>query len=141
MPHEDDNGVGAVKILIAAIGKARASPEHQIYLDYTKRLPWKIECREACKGYDRLVTLDEGGKLLGSREFAQNLGSWQQEGFSSFAFVIGGSDGLSEAVLNKAQLRWSLGRVTWPHMLVRGLLAEQLYRAHTVLTGHPYHRD
>jgi 23S rRNA (pseudouridine1915-N3)-methyltransferase len=48
---------------------------------------------------------------------------------------------LSEAVLNKAQLRWSLGRVTWPHMLVRGLLAEQLYRAHTVLTGHPYHRD
>jgi 23S rRNA pseudoU1915 N3-methylase RlmH len=88
MPHEDDNGVGAVKILIAAIGKARASPEHQIYLDYTKRLPWKIECREfdvklqdagqrkeregellleACKGYDRLVTLDEGGKLLAAR--------------------------------------------------------------------------
>lgn len=151
-----------MKILIAAIGKLKASPEHQLYLDYTKRLPWKVECREfdvrlddarqrqqregellleACKGYDRLIALDESGKTLSSREFARTLGNWQQEGLSSFAFVIGGSDGLDESVLRKAQLAWSFGRVTWPHLLVRPLLAEQLYRAHSLLIGHPYHRD
>lgn len=151
-----------MKILIAAIGKSKASPEQQIYLDYTKRLPWKVECREfdiklsdaaarkaregeqlleACKGYDRLIALDESGKLLSSREFSQSIGSWQQQGHSSYAFVIGGSDGLSDAVLKQAHLVWSFGRVTWPHMLVRSLLAEQLYRAHSVLTNHPYHRD
>ena len=151
-----------MKLLIAAIGKAKASPEHQLYLDYTKRLPWKIATKEfhikledaaqrkaregeellaACAGYERLIALDESGKQLGSREFAAQLAGWQRSGSSSFAFIIGGSDGLSDAVLKKAHLVWSLGRVTWPHMLVRGLLAEQLYRAHSINTGHPYHRD
>lgn len=151
-----------MRVLIAAIGKAKAGPEQQLYQDYTKRLPWKVECREfdvkqsdpkqrkekegellleACKNYDRIIALDESGKPLSSREFAQQIGRWQQEGHSSYAFVIGGADGLSDAVLKKANLAFSLGKVTWPHMLVRGLLAEQLYRAHSVLSGHPYHRD
>lgn len=151
-----------MKLLIAAIGKAKPSPEQQLYLDYTKRLPWKISVKEfqikqddsakrmqregeqllaACVGYDHLVALDESGRQLSSREFAATLASWQQRGASSFAFVIGGSDGLSDEVLKKANLVWSLGKVTWPHMLVRALLAEQLYRAHSINSGHPYHRD
>ncbi len=151
-----------MKVIIAAIGKAKSSPEKDLYLSYMARLPWKIECREfdvkltdtnqrklkeaehllaACKGYDCLVALDESGKTLASREFAMQVKQWQTQGNSSLAFVIGGSDGLHESVLKKAQLIWSFGRVTWPHMLVRGLLAEQLYRAHSIITNHPYHRD
>jgi 23S rRNA (pseudouridine1915-N3)-methyltransferase len=151
-----------MKLLIAAIGKAKAGPEQQLYQDYARRLPWKIICREliaksddpskrktkegelllaACGAYEKIIALDEGGKTLSSREFAQALGNWQSDGASSFAFIIGGADGLSDVVLKRAHLRWSLGRVTWPHMLVRALLAEQLYRAHSVLTNHPYHRD
>lgn len=151
-----------MKILIAAIGKAKASPERDLYLSYTKRIPWKIECRECdikledsnqrkrkeaehllavCKGFDCIIALDESGKTLSSREFATQIKQWQGKGNSSLAFVIGGSDGLHESVLKKANLIWSFGRVTWPHMLVRGMLAEQLYRAHSIIAGHPYHRD
>jgi 23S rRNA (pseudouridine1915-N3)-methyltransferase len=147
-----------MKLLIAAIGKARASPELQLYSDYIKRLPWKVECREfdvrpadvkkeaeklltACAGYDRIIALDETGRQFTSPEFAKQLGSWQQQGHSSFAFIIGGADGLDASVRKAAHLTLSLGSFTWPHMLVRGLLAEQLYRAHTIITGHPYHRN
>jgi 23S rRNA (pseudouridine1915-N3)-methyltransferase len=151
-----------MRILIAAIGKAKAGPQQQLFSDYVKRLPWKISCKEfdakledpakrkaregellleACRGYEKLVALDESGSTLSSREFADTLKKWQQQGSSSFAFVIGGADGLDVPLLKKADLVWSLGRVTWPHMLVRGLLAEQLYRAHSLLTNHPYHRD
>ncbi len=151
-----------MRVLIAAIGRVKAGPEQQLYHDYIRRLPWKIECREfdakhsdpagrkareghllleACSTYERIIALDESGKTLSSREFAQHLGTWRQGGASSFAFIIGGADGLDAAVLKKAHLAWSFGRVTWPHMLVRGLLAEQLYRAQSILDGHPYHRD
>lgn len=139
-----------MKILIAAVGKAKAGPELTLYNDYVKRLPWKVACKEvkddagleaACDGYDKIIALDENGEALGSRDFAGKLGRWQQQGNSSFAFVIGGADGLTPGLRKKAHLLWSLGKVTWPHMLVRGLLAEQLYRAHSIMTGHPYHRD
>ncbi|MEK6746580.1 MAG: 23S rRNA (pseudouridine(1915)-N(3))-methyltransferase RlmH [Pseudomonadota bacterium] len=152
-----------MKILISAIGKIKAaSPQQKLCLDYIKRIPWKIECKEfdikiadtaqrkareaellltACSGYEYIIALDESGKLLSSREFSEHLGNWQQQGISSFAFVIGGADGLDASVLKKAKLAWSFGRVTWPHMLVRGMLAEQLYRSYSVLSGHPYHRD
>lgn len=150
-----------MRVLIAAIGKAKASPEQQLYQEYTRRLPWKVECKEfdvklddpakrktkenallldACAGASRIVALDESGKSLSSREFADQLARWQQDGDSSVAFVIGGSDGLDKTLLKKAHLVWSLGRVTWPHMLVRALLAEQLYRAWSVIAKHPYHR-
>lgn len=146
-----------MKIAINAIGKAKASPELQLYHDYVKRLPWKITLSEfdvrppskekeaekllaACKGYDRIIALDETGKQFTSPDFAKHLAGWQQQGHSSFAFVIGGADGLDQSVLKVAHLTWSLGRLTWPHMLVRGLLAEQLYRSYSILTNHPYHR-
>ncbi len=146
-----------MKVLISAIGKAKpSSAQQQLYLDYIKRLPWKVESKEfvastkareaeqllaACAGYEYIIALDESGSLLSSREFSEHIGGLQQNGISSFAFIIGGADGLDQSVLKKAKLVWSFGRVTWPHMLVRGMLAEQLYRAHSVLSGHPYHRD
>lgn len=89
----------------------------------------------------RMVALDEGGRSLDSRAFAQLLGRWHDEGIAETVFVIGGADGLDEAVTRRAQLLLSLGAMTWPHLLVRLLLAEQLYRANAILQGHPYHRD
>ncbi len=151
-----------MKILIAAIGKAKASPHLDLYREYCKRLKWKIECREfeakpddpvkrklregellleAARKYDRIIALDEHGKDLSSTEFSGQIKKWQQQGHSSLALIIGGADGLSDAVLKEAHLQWSLGRATWPHMLVRAMVAEQLYRAHTLISGHPYHRE
>lgn len=88
-----------------------------------------------------VVALDERGKRLGSKDFAQKLGQWQDEGARDVAFVIGGADGLDACVLDRANLVLSLGAMTWPHMLVRGLIAEQIYRANAILSGHPYHRE
>ncbi len=139
-----------MKILIAAIGKARKDAKNDLYQDYIKRLPWKVECRQlqknqqllaACAGYECIIALDESGENISSQEFAEKLGKWQQSGISSFVFLIGGADGLDDSIRKKAQLVWSFGRVTWPHMLVRALLAEQLYRAFSLLSGHPYHRE
>src|SRR5436190_7929558 len=99
-----------MRLLIAAIGRIKAGPEQQLYNDYTKRLPWKVDCKEfdvkhsdpaqrktregellleAAKKYERIIALDESGKTLSSREFATTLGNWQQQGVSSFAFIIG----------------------------------------------------
>lgn len=88
----------------------------------------------------RIVALDERGRDLASAEIAAVLGSWRDRGERQATFVIGGADGLGEAVLARADLRLAFGRATWPHMLVRAMLAEQLYRAGTILSGHPYHR-
>jgi 23S rRNA (pseudouridine1915-N3)-methyltransferase len=88
-----------------------------------------------------LVALDERGESLDSGTFAQRLGAWRDAGRADLAFVIGGADGLDEEVRRRADLLLSFGRLTWPHMLVRGMLAEQLYRAQQILAGHPYHRD
>lgn len=150
-----------MKVVISAIGKAKAGPELALYQEYVKRLPWPVHLKESdiklndiaqrklregeqllagTAGCDRLIALDETGKTLSSREFADTLKGWQQQGCSSFGFIIGGSDGIDPALLKKAQLVWSFGRVTYPHMLVRALLAEQLYRAHTIISGHPYHK-
>ena len=88
----------------------------------------------------RIVALDERGKMLSSIEFAGLIGDWRDRGTSEIAFLIGGADGLEPAVTARADLVLSLGRMTWPHLLVRGLLAEQLYRAQQILANHPYHR-
>jgi 23S rRNA (pseudouridine1915-N3)-methyltransferase len=87
-----------------------------------------------------VVALDERGKSLDSSAFATLLGRWQDEGLGDLAFVIGGAEGLSPAVLERADLALSFGQMTWPHLLVRVLLAEQLFRAQCILDGHPYHR-
>jgi len=94
----------------------------------------------ALRADEFVVALDERGKQLSTRELAGWLHERMQDG-RDLAFVIGGPDGLAADILVRSQLKLSLSRLTFPHALVRVVLAEQLYRAHTVLTGHPYHRD
>lgn len=94
----------------------------------------------ALRREDHVIALDERGTELSTRELAQWLKTRMQEG-EDLAFVIGGPDGLAPEVLARSQLRWSLSRLTLPHALVRVVLLEQLYRAQTLLAGHPYHRD
>lgn len=87
-----------------------------------------------------LVALDERGKSIDSTGFAQQLGRWRDEGIPNTVFLIGGADGLSPELQRKAQLRIAFGSATWPHQMVRVMLLEQIYRAATILAGHPYHR-
>jgi 23S rRNA (pseudouridine1915-N3)-methyltransferase len=89
---------------------------------------------------DYVVTLDERGSEMTTRELAAWLAARMQEG-RDLAFLIGGPDGFAAEVLKRGDFRWSLSRLTFPHALVRVVLAEQLYRAHAVLANHPYHRD
>jgi 23S rRNA (pseudouridine1915-N3)-methyltransferase len=87
-----------------------------------------------------LVTLDERGQNVDSTAFAGHLGRWRDESVANAVFVIGGADGLSPELQRKANLKVAFGAATWPHQMVRVLLLEQLYRAATILAGHPYHR-
>jgi len=87
-----------------------------------------------------LVVLDERGKLLSSPDFAAQLARWRDAGRQDVAFVIGGADGIDPALRARADFSLSFGAMVWPHMLVRVMLAEQLYRAASILSGSPYHR-
>jgi len=89
----------------------------------------------------RLVALDERGAPWTSRQFADRLAGWRDAGTGVLAFAIGGADGLGQAAIERADAVLSLGAMTWPHLLARSLLLEQLYRAQQILAGHPYHRD
>ena len=108
-------------------------PVGRVKADEEKRLLERI-------GDDYLVALDERGKSLTTLQLAKWLGERQQDG-RNLTFVIGGPDGLGPNILLKAALRWSLSALTFPHAMVRVILAEQLYRAHSVLQNHPYHRE
>jgi|SRR5207244_6116902 len=87
-----------------------------------------------------VVLLDSHGESLDSAGFASQLAKWRANGRAAVVFLIGGADGLAPSLREKAELRLSFGSATWPHQLVRVMLLEQLYRAMTILTGHPYHR-
>ena len=156
-----------MRISLVAVGRARHDPATQIFDYYRHRLDERgigrldlkeVEEKRPLPAPERklregelllravpkgavVVALDVAGKPLSSWEFAQKLGAWRDAGTADLAFLIGGADGLSQAVLERADLVLSLGPMTWPHLLVRGMLAEQLYRAQTILAGHPYHRD
>lgn len=112
-----------------------------------KRAGPELKAREAKLLLDaiptgaRLVALDERGTVPGSREFADRLARWRDQGTQDLAFAIGGADGLDDSVRARADWLLAFGAMTWPHRLVRIMLAEQLYRAQTILAGHPYHRD
>jgi 23S rRNA (pseudouridine1915-N3)-methyltransferase len=108
-------------------------PVARVKADEEKKLLERI-------GEDYLVALDERGKSLSTLQLARWLGDRQQDG-SNLSFVIGGPDGLGAGILARAAMRWSLSALTFPHAMVRVILAEQLYRAHTVLQNHPYHRE
>lgn len=87
-----------------------------------------------------LIALDERGKTMPSEDFATRIGRWRDDGISDLVFAIGGADGHGTALLQRADMKLSFGAMTWPHQLVRILLAEQIYRATSILAGHPYHR-
>lgn len=87
------------------------------------------------------VVLDEHGKSISSQAFATQLGRWRDDGRAAVSFVIGGADGHGREMLQSADLTLSFSPLTWPHQMVRIMLAEQLYRATTILSGHPYHRE
>ena len=89
----------------------------------------------------RMVALDERGQALSSPDLAKKLSAWRDQGVAELAFLIGGADGLDPSIPARASLVLSLGPMTWPHMLVRVMLAEQLFRAESIATGHPYHRN
>ena len=151
-----------MRIDILAIGRARAGPKRALYQSYADRIRWPLALREleekrrlpaaelkaregallleALPTDAAVVALDETGRDLSSEEFAKRLGRWRDDGRVTVAFVIGGAEGLSDEVRGRADLLLSLGRQTWPHMLVRTMLAEQIYRAQQILAGHPYHR-
>jgi 23S rRNA (pseudouridine1915-N3)-methyltransferase len=89
----------------------------------------------------RLIALDQRGAMWSSRILADRLAAWRDQGVAELAFAIGGGDGLGAQILDRADATLSLGPMTWPHLLVRSLLLEQLYRAQQILAGHPYHRE
>ncbi|NQV47050.1 MAG: 23S rRNA (pseudouridine(1915)-N(3))-methyltransferase RlmH [Rhodospirillaceae bacterium] len=154
-----------MRILIAAVGRAKAGPERELYEHYRGRViqPFSLELKEveekrslsapelkqregelllaAIPDGAITVALDERGKAASSAEFAKMLGHWRDDGIRDVVFLIGGAGGLADPVRAAASHVMSFGAATWPHMLVRGLLAEQVYRAQSILSGHPYHRE
>ena len=152
-----------MRLLIAAVGRIKAGPLANLQSEYVKRLGGtiaikEVEERRALPAEQRkaregelllaalpegafVVALDERGKTLASAGFAERMQRWQADGVKTLAFVIGGADGLAQPVVQRARLALSLGAMTWPHLLARILLLEQLYRAQQILNGHPYHRE
>ncbi len=144
-----------MKLHILAIGRLRG-PYAELCAEYMKRLSGTIEIKELTAATQKeegkalvedlpakafVVALDENGKDLSSRELATKLEAWQNQSINDLVFVIGGADGLTDAVKEKANFTLGLGRKTWPHKLARVMLLEQLYRAQQINSGHPYHRD
>ena len=155
-----------MRLHLCAVGRLRAGPERMLVDDYLDRLgktgralglgpvaEHEVEDKRgggmaaeadllarALPAGTILCVLDERGRSLSSPEFAAQLARWRDAGRQDAAFVIGGADGLDPAFRARADLAISFGAMVWPHMLVRVMLAEQLYRAATILAGSPYHR-
>lgn len=157
-----------MKLKISAIGKLKSGPERELFDRYIKRarvsgaqlgfpniaisefgesaaptVPLRKQ-QEAARllptGAGMALCFDEHGKHLSSPEFSRFLATERDNGTSELNLILGGPDGLSPEILNKAKICVSFGKMTWPHQIARILLAEQLYRAMTILSGHPYHR-
>lgn len=158
-----------MRIVIAAVGRMKSGPERELVSRYLDRASASgkplaltgfdvIELGESRAGSAAArkveearglrvalpdgirVALDERGKSLGSDAFASLLARWRDDGRPAASFVIGGADGIDPDLVGKADLSLSFSPMVWPHQLVRIMLAEQLYRATTILSGHPYHR-
>ncbi|WP_262694041.1 23S rRNA (pseudouridine(1915)-N(3))-methyltransferase RlmH [Kordiimonas aquimaris] len=151
-------------ISIIAIGRMQRGPEYELVHQYLNRLPWKYDVveielkKQAAQAKERklreaerlsaaipngaaVIVLDENGRALKSRELAGKIDNWQSIGISNLAFIIGGADGLDKDFIAKADLKLAFGSLTWPHMMVRAMIAEQIYRVWSINAGHPYHRD
>lgn len=151
-----------MRLTIAAVGRCKPGPLRDLYQEYAGRLTWPLALREvdikkraapaeltrlegdallaAVPAGAKVAVLDERGRSMDSAGFAALLGSWRDGGAGDAVFMIGGADGHAQAVRDRADLLLSFGAMTWPHMLARAMLAEQIYRAQQILAGHPYHR-
>ncbi|GHA24805.1 ribosomal RNA large subunit methyltransferase H [Devosia pacifica] len=159
-----------MRIAIAAIGRMKAGPERDMIARYLKRAigtgkplgltgfdvrespesradtvalrkAEEAKALSAQLGDGPVVILDERGSSIDSEALASRVAGWRDDGASDLSFVIGGADGLDQDFVASAALSLSFSRLTWPHQLVRIMLAEQLYRTTTILAGHPYHRS
>ncbi len=134
---------------IVAHGKIGSGPEAQLVDRYLKRIAWPTRLTELAErgkppplpANAVTVLLDERGEMLDSAGFARRLERWRDDGKRETRFLIGAADGFVDAARKEADLLLSFGRLTWPHLLVRAMLAEQLWRATSILTNHPYHRE
>ena len=151
-----------MRITICAIARIRGNPTAKICQIYQDRLPWDVKIRELevkkhLKGEKRqwaeakllqkaipnramIIALDTRGEMLSSKAFAGRVCSFRDEGIADIAFLIGGAEGLHQNLIESAGMVLSLGTMTWPHLMARAMLMEQLYRAYSILAGHPYHR-
>lgn len=156
-----------MRVQISAVGRLRNGPEKQLIDDYLTRFTRtgraygfsdiSITEVEDKKGggketeadlllatipkASKIITLDEHGKILSSPQFSQKLSHWRDDAPNCIVFIIGGADGLSEKIKSQASFSISLGKMVWPHMLVRLMLSEQLYRATSIMANNPYHRE
>ena len=144
-----------MKLTLIAVGKVRGA-YGEMAAEYAKRLATPLSVRELSAPTQKaegaaileaiqpkafVVLLDEHGKDLTSRELADKVKEWQDQGASELVFVIGGADGVTAEVKARANFTLGLGRKTWPHKMVRVMIIEQLYRAQQINAGHPYHRE
>jgi 23S rRNA (pseudouridine1915-N3)-methyltransferase len=152
-----------VKHAIVAVGRWKRGPERALFELFAGRIkpsPNLIEVEEKKKlppaelkraeaelllaqvpAGASVVALDGTGKALTSMAIAERIGGWRDAGVREIAWLIGGADGHGDAVLERADLKLSFGPQTWPHLMVRAMIAEQLFRAESILAGHPYHRE
>ncbi|MFQ3594911.1 MAG: 23S rRNA (pseudouridine(1915)-N(3))-methyltransferase RlmH [Sphingomonadaceae bacterium] len=134
-----------MRITILAHGKGGDGEEQALARKYLKRLPVPAELVEVkafapARPGQVTVVLDEGGQSLSSAQLAAQLRAWRDSGVREARFLIGPADGHDAQTLAQADLVLAFGPATWPHLLVRAMLAEQLFRAFSILSGHPYHR-
>lgn len=159
-----------MRLTLAAVGRLKAGPERDLVARYAERIAAtgkgvglsdlalretdesrarrpedrKVEEARALHGLvpegAKIIALDERGKSMGSEAFATQVGAWRDAGVRDLCLVIGGADGLDPALRAEAALTLSFGALTLPHQIVRALVAEQIYRAISILAGHPYHR-
>ena len=139
-----------MRLHVIARGKIARSPEAELVERYQKRIAWPLALTELPErggtvgdppSPHRTVVLDERGRDLTSAEFAALLGRWRDDGVREARFWIGAADGHDEALRASADLVLRFGAATWPHLLARAMLMEQLWRATSIIAGHPYHRE
>ena len=135
---------------VIARGKIARSPEGDLVARYEKRIGWPVRFTELPEtggklpeqtGQTRVVVLDERGRNISSEDLAATLGQWRDAGVRETRFLIGAADGHEPALRAQADLLIAFGQATWPHLLARAMLIEQLWRATSIIAGHPYHRE
>ncbi len=151
-----------LKIDIICITRLKKGPYYDLVQDYKKRIQWPVHIHELESKYTDaqksqeeenekifklinaraiVIALDERGNGLKSLDFAKTLENFKNNGENHIQFIIGGADGLTDEIRNRANVLLSFGQQTWPHLLARTMLLEQIYRAQQILAGHPYHRE